>query len=101
MTEVPLQAGRRSTDEGVVTHTTAAPSSTHAPADRPADAGPVVELRGVGRRFGEVTALADLDLVVPRQSITVLLGPNGAGKTTAVRMITGALDPDAGVVRVF
>lgn len=62
---------------------------------------PIVTLAGVSRSFGEVTALDHLDLVVPDRSITVLLGPNGAGKTTAVRMITGALDPHTGSVRVF
>ncbi len=64
-------------------------------------AAPVVDLRGVRRRFGQVDALAGLDLVVPANRITVLLGPNGAGKTTAIRMITGALDAHAGHVRTF
>ncbi|WP_195210611.1 ABC transporter ATP-binding protein [Actinomarinicola tropica] len=67
----------------------------------PTSDDPIVALRGVGRAFGDVDALTELDLVVPARSITVLLGPNGAGKTTAVRMITGALDPDEGTVRVF
>jgi ABC-2 type transport system ATP-binding protein len=62
---------------------------------------PIVAARGLSRRFGEVDALADLDLTVPDGSITVLLGPNGAGKTTAIRMITGALNPDRGEVSVF
>jgi ABC-2 type transport system ATP-binding protein len=66
-----------------------------------ATAAPVVELVGVRRRFGQVDALAGLDLSVPANRITVLLGPNGAGKTTAIRMITGALDPHAGRVRTF
>jgi ABC-2 type transport system ATP-binding protein len=61
----------------------------------------VVVARGLSRRFGEVDALSDLDLTVPESAITVLLGPNGAGKTTAIRMITGALDPDRGEVTVF
>jgi ABC-2 type transport system ATP-binding protein len=61
----------------------------------------LVRLRGVRRRFGDVDALTGLDLSVPVGSITVLLGPNGAGKTTAIRMITGALDPDGGEIRVF
>jgi ABC-type multidrug transport system ATPase subunit len=61
----------------------------------------LVRLRGVCRRFGDVEALRELDLSVSTGSITVLLGPNGAGKTTAIRMITGALDPDAGEIRVF
>ena len=56
---------------------------------------------GVRRHFGQVEALAGLSFEVPENSITVLLGPNGAGKTTAIRMITGALKPDSGSVRVF
>ena len=60
-----------------------------------------VVLSGVCRSFGDNPALRDLDLVVPEARITVLLGPNGAGKTTAIRMITGALGPHAGSVRVF
>jgi ABC-2 type transport system ATP-binding protein len=66
------------------------------------DAAPlVVDVRGVTKRFGPVPALADLSLAVPRGRITVLLGPNGAGKTTAIRIITGALEPDEGHVRTF
>jgi ABC-2 type transport system ATP-binding protein len=61
----------------------------------------VVEIQHVTRRFGMVPALSDLTLLVPKGRITVLLGPNGAGKTTAIRIITGALDPDAGSVRTF
>ncbi|MEO6627342.1 MAG: ABC transporter ATP-binding protein [Aquihabitans sp.] len=64
-------------------------------------AAPVVELTDVRRRFGQVDALDGLNLVVPANQITVLLGPNGAGKTTAIRMITGALDPNSGHVRTF
>ena len=63
--------------------------------------GATVVLSGVDRAFGDNPALQGLDLVVPEARITVLLGPNGAGKTTAIRMITGALNPDAGTVRVF
>ena len=61
----------------------------------------VVELDGVDFRFGAGKGLVDLDLVVPAGSITVLVGPNGAGKTTSLRVITGALAPQAGTVRVF
>ncbi len=73
------------------------PSTPPAPITTPA----VVTLAGVRRRFGQVDALAGLDLVVPPNRITVLLGPNGAGKTTAIRMITGALDAHAGTVATF
>ncbi len=76
-----------------------------APAVAPEDArtgtGPVVALDHVERTFGDQTALAGLSFTVPPRSITVLLGPNGAGKTTCTRIITGALGPDAGSVRVF
>ena len=61
----------------------------------------VVVLEHVARSFGENPALRDLNLAVSKGTITVLLGPNGAGKTTAIRMITGALTPDRGSVRVF
>jgi len=60
-----------------------------------------VSLDHVRRGFGEKPALVDLSISAPSGTITVLLGPNGAGKTTAVRMITGALSPEAGTVRVF
>ena len=61
----------------------------------------VVQLDAVHRSFGGVVALDGFSLRVPPGSVTVLLGPNGAGKTTAVRMITGALPPERGTVRVF
>jgi ABC-type multidrug transport system ATPase subunit len=82
-----------------VTLTTARHDPPPALGDAPPDLA--VELRSVSRGFGDVLALDDLTLVAPANSITVLLGPNGAGKTTAIRMITGALDPDSGTVRVF
>src|SRR5207244_1352789 len=55
----------------------------------------------VRRRFGSAVGLADLSFSAPAGSVTVLLGPNGAGKTTALRVVTGALAPDGGSVRVF
>ena len=61
----------------------------------------VIDVRGVSQWFGDVQALTNLDIQVPKGSITTLLGPNGAGKTTAIRMITGALEPGAGNVSVF
>ncbi|MHB1139698.1 MAG: ABC transporter ATP-binding protein, partial [Microthrixaceae bacterium] len=74
------------------------PTSPDAPRS---GAPPLVQLRGVGHRFGETEALRDLDLDVPAHRITVLLGPNGAGKTTAIRAITGALVPTNGAVTTF
>ena len=62
---------------------------------------PAVALSGVRRAFGDVVAVDDLTFEVPRGTVTVLLGPNGAGKTTVVRLVTGALHPDAGAVRTL
>ncbi len=75
--------------------TTAA--TQHDPANAPA----VVEARGLGKRFGDRVAVADLDLDVPRGQCLGLLGPNGAGKTTTLRMIYGVTRPDQGSIRVF
>ena len=80
---------------------------TELPSDRPPSSNgvssrpSVVALADVYRSFGDTPALAGLSFEVPERTITVLLGPNGAGKTTCTRMITGALGPDAGGVRVF
>ena len=80
------------------------PPTVTAPVTAPTDVGPsdpVVQLSGVGHRFGANDALRDLSFEVPDGAITVLLGPNGAGKTTAIRAITGALAPMWGTVRTF
>jgi ABC-2 type transport system ATP-binding protein len=61
----------------------------------------IANVAGVSRWFGDVQALTNLTIEVPKGAITVLLGPNGAGKTTAIRMITGALEPNEGSVEVF
>jgi ABC-type multidrug transport system ATPase subunit len=60
-----------------------------------------VEVTGVAKSFGQVTALDGLDLAIAPGSLTALLGPNGAGKTTLVRVIATLTRPDAGRVRVF
>ena len=62
---------------------------------------PVVELRGVERRYGKVVALAGFDLTVRPGEIVGLLGPNGAGKTTAVSLILGLARAERGEVRVL
>jgi ABC-2 type transport system ATP-binding protein len=59
----------------------------------------VLELEGLTRRFGAVTALDDLSFRVPSGQVVGFLGPNGAGKTTTMRAIFGLVDLDAGVVR--
>ncbi|WP_338114157.1 ABC transporter ATP-binding protein [Thiorhodococcus mannitoliphagus] len=62
---------------------------------------PVIEARGLTRRFGDLTAVDALDLTVEPRTIYGFLGPNGCGKTTTVRMLTGLLTPSAGRVRVL
>jgi ABC-2 type transport system ATP-binding protein len=60
-----------------------------------------VELNGVTRHFGDVVGVEDMSLGVPEGAIVGLIGPSGAGKTTTIRLITGALAPDKGQVRVL
>ena len=62
---------------------------------------PAIAFTRVGRRFGSIDAVRDLDLSIPAGSVAVLLGPNGAGKTTTVRLATGALVADSGTIRVL
>src|SRR5947208_1523826 len=57
---------------------------------------PAILLKGVTKRFGQMTAVQPLDLVVPRGALYGVIGPNGAGKTTSIRMIMSILFPDAG-----
>ena len=59
-----------------------------------------IEANGLKKSFGDVEALAGIDLSVPAGTVLGLLGPNGAGKTTAVRILTTLLPPDAGEARV-
>jgi len=66
-----------------------------------APVGPAaIELAGLRKRFGDKVAVDDLWLTVPAGSFFGLVGPNGAGKTTTLRMLTGLLRPDTGLVRV-
>jgi ABC-2 type transport system ATP-binding protein len=61
---------------------------------------PVLEARGLTKRFGRIQALAGLDLVAEPGRVVALLGPNGAGKTTFVRAVATLLRPDAGSLQV-
>ncbi len=60
-----------------------------------------IELRGVHKSFGPITAVDGLDLDVPPGICLGLLGPNGAGKSTTMRLLTGQAIADAGELRVL
>jgi ABC-2 type transport system ATP-binding protein len=62
---------------------------------------PPVEVRGLVKRYGELTAVDDVDLTVRAGDVFGYLGPNGAGKTTSLRMMLGLIRPTAGSVRLF
>jgi ABC-2 type transport system ATP-binding protein len=59
-----------------------------------------VELCGLTKRFGPLTAVDDLSFIVPSGAITGFLGPNGAGKTTTLRMLLGLVTPSAGIALI-
>jgi ABC-2 type transport system ATP-binding protein len=60
-----------------------------------------IELSGLVKRFGDVTAVAGLDLVVRPGEIVAFLGPNGAGKTSTIDMLLGLSRPTEGSVQIF
>jgi branched-chain amino acid transport system ATP-binding protein len=72
-----------------------------APATSAERAAPILHLRGVGRRFGGVHAVRDVDLAVRPGERRAILGPNGAGKTTLFNLISGEFPPTAGSVELF
>lgn len=59
---------------------------------------PMLELRGLVKRFGGLTAVDGLDLTVPAHSVVGLIGPNGSGKTTTFNLISGLDRPDGGTI---
>jgi len=61
---------------------------------------PILEARGLTKRFKSTEALAGLDLTAERGQVSAILGPNGAGKTTFIRMVATLLLPDAGTLTV-
>src|SRR5258708_16409877 len=60
-----------------------------------------LELEGVGRQFGALVALADVDLRVAAGERRAVLGSNGAGKTTLFNAVTGDFPPTSGRIRFF
>ncbi|MAQ84814.1 ABC transporter ATP-binding protein [Psychromarinibacter halotolerans] len=58
----------------------------------------ILEVKGVGKRFGGLQALGDVNLSVKDQSVHAIIGPNGAGKSTLLNCLVGRLIPDTGSV---
>ncbi len=79
--------------------------SAHASGGVPSRAVPsspvAIRLRGVVKRYGEITAVNGLDLDVPPGTCVGLLGPNGAGKSTTMRMLTAQSIADEGEIEVL
>jgi len=63
--------------------------------------GPVIEIRGLTKNYGDVVGIKDLDLNIHRGEIMGFLGPNGAGKTTTIRTCLDLLQKTSGEVRIF
>jgi len=62
---------------------------------------PAVEISGMVKRYGDLTAVDGLTLTARRGEVTAILGPNGAGKTTTIETCEGYRRPDGGIVRVL
>ena len=61
---------------------------------------PVLTVRGVGKRFGSVAALVDVDLDFRAGEVHALLGENGAGKSTLMQILAGVYRADTGTLRL-
>ncbi len=64
------------------------------------DAAPVLELENIAKRFGGIAALSSASLRLPRASTLALVGENGAGKSTLIKIVSGVIKPDEGIVRI-
>ena len=60
----------------------------------------VAEAKGISKSFGGRPIVANLDLLIMRGDRLGIVGPNGAGKTTLIKLLTGALEPDSGAIRL-
>lgn len=61
---------------------------------------PLLDVQGLSKRFGGLTATDAVDLALPEGELHALIGPNGAGKTTLINQLVGALTHDAGAIRL-
>ncbi len=76
----------------------AARPRSHPPASADGSDGPLLRLLGVGKHFGPVQALTDIDLDIPAGQVTALVGDNGAGKSTLIKCIAGIWAPSEGQI---
>lgn len=70
----------------------------NAAADDLAAGEPLLEIKGVSKRFGGLVAVDNADLTVRKGTITALIGPNGSGKTTLFNLVTGGMQADSGEI---
>jgi putative spermidine/putrescine transport system ATP-binding protein len=90
-------------DTAAITVDDGGPGAEQAPNPPPTDAhaqAPDVRLAGLRKTYGEVVAVAGIDLEIAAGEFFTLLGPSGSGKTTTLRMIAGFEEPDAGTVEL-
>src|SRR5919108_918542 len=92
--EYPLNRG---TTSRMITDPGAAPPAA---AGDPAAAVAAVHVSGLRKRYGDVVALAGVDLVIGAGEFFTLLGPSGSGKTSLLRLIAGFERPDAGRIEL-
>ena len=62
---------------------------------------PIIKTEGLTKRYGDFTALSQLDITVNKGEILGYLGPNGAGKTTTIRLLLGLIKPSEGTAIIF
>jgi ABC-type sugar transport system ATPase subunit len=92
LTTPPAAAGPRPPTGGGAP----SPAAPTNPAERSGGDTPLLELRGIGKNFGPVRALSDINLTIPAGQVTALVGDNGAGKSTLIKTISGIWQPDDG-----
>src|SRR5690606_23412975 len=61
---------------------------------------PILKLEGISKTYGPVKALTDVDFAAYPGTIHAILGENGAGKSTLMKLISGAISPSAGTIRI-
>jgi len=76
------------------------PDATPDGLDAASGSAPLLDLRGVGKRYGATWALEDVDLAAPAGEVHALLGANGAGKSTLLHVLGGIVAPSAGEIRL-